>query len=106
MANKNAAICTTVVDFFATYRDAAAFADVCEAYVREDCGIIDDDGGNRKPWEDCYDFLRENMDPKRWGDFPILMEYMMPESQKRADVILLGKKQVLILEFKKKGQIY
>lgn len=106
MANKNAAICTTVAEFFATYKDAIAFADACAAYVREDCGILDDDGGNRKPWEDCYAFLRENLDLKRWGNFPILMEYMMPESQKRADVILLGQKQVLILEFKKKGQIY
>ena len=35
MANKNAAICTTVADFFATYRDAAVFADACEAYVRD-----------------------------------------------------------------------
>ncbi len=106
MTKKNTAICTTVAEFFATYKDASSFADACTAYVRDDCGISCDDGGNRKPWEDCYVFLQNHLDVKRWGNFPILMEYMMPESQKRADVILLGQKQVLILECKmKNGEI-
>lgn len=61
-----------------------------------------------RAWKDCFDVLKKEL-PNVNSDYPglqIIFEYALPyESGRRPDVILLSKKQVIILEFKQYSNI-
>lgn len=95
----NAAIVCTIDELFEHY-DRNLFTSACEKYVSADCGM---QVGklNRESWKDCYDFLERELGACKWSyDIYAAFEFKMPDSQKRADVILLTKEKVVILEFK------
>ena len=61
---------------------------------------------NDRSWNECYDFLQKYLPTDaELDDYTLAFEYMMPDSQKRADVLLLSRDKVIILEFKEKGAI-
>ena len=100
---KNAAISTTVAYLFENYT-ADTFTTECRNYVEKECGL-DVGEANEISWQDCFNFLKSNLNKDIFGSYPILFEFMMPESNKRADVIILSQKKVIILEFKRKDKI-
>lgn len=100
-AADNAAIVCTLSKLFEDY-DRDTFAIACEKYVSGNRGM---QVGKllRESWKDCYDFLRRELGNCKWArDIYAAFEFKMPNSQKRADVILLTKEKVVILEFKHK----
>lgn len=101
---ENAAIVTTVHALLNTYT-REIFTAECHRFVEVECGMPVG-AANDRSWNDCYDFLVEYLPKdKKYGDFHLVFEYMMPESMKRADVLLLTKEQVIVLEFKQKREI-
>lgn len=95
----NAAITCTLGELFENY-DRVSFAIACEKYVSGGCGMQVSES-NRESWKDCYDFLRRELGDCKWSrDIYAAFEFKMPDSQKRADIILLTKEKVVILEFK------
>lgn len=100
-AADNAAIVCTLSKLFEDY-DRDTFAIACEKYVSGNRGM---QVGEllRESWKGCYDFLRRELGNCKWArDIYAAFEFKMPNSQKRADVILLTKEKVVILEFKHK----
>ena len=82
-----------------------SFVGACENFIENECGLpIHKE--NKESWEDCYHFLVNNL-PKNpeYDNFHLIFEYIMPDTNKRADVILLTQNKVLILEFKQKNKI-
>lgn len=100
----NAAIYTTIDGLFENYT-ADTFAAKCHNYVKNDCDL-DVGEANDLSWKDCYNFLARNLNVHVFGKYPILFEFMMPESKKRADVVILSQKKVIVLEFKRKNEIF
>lgn len=101
---ENAAIVTTIHELLHVYTKEQ-FTDECHAFVENECEMPVDMANDRS-WDDCYVFLAANL-PKddKYRDFHLVFEYMMPESMKRADVLLLTQKKVIVLEFKQKAEI-
>lgn len=101
ISTNNAAIVCTLGELFGHY-DRDSFAIKCEKYVSVNCGMQVNES-NRDSWKDCYDFLKRELGSRKWPrDIYAAFEFKMPDSQKRADVILLTKEKVVILEFKRK----
>lgn len=101
ISTNNAAIVCTLGELFEHY-DRDSFAIKCEKYVSVNCGMQVNES-NRDSWKDCYDFLKRELGSCEWArNIYAAFEFKMPESQKRADVILLTKEKVVILEFKRK----
>lgn len=91
----NAAIVCTIDELFEHY-DRDLFASACENHVSTICGM---QVGklNRESWKDCYDFLKKELGSCKWSrDIYAAFEFKMPDSQKRADVILLTKEKALL----------
>lgn len=100
----NAAIITTIGGLKRDF-SKSSFTVACHSFVSSVCHLPTDDSNDRS-WEDCYDFLVRNLptDPAFEG-FPLVFEFVMPESLRRADVVLLAANQVIVLEFKQKTHI-
>lgn len=100
----NAAIAVTIKKFREEYTKER-FTRECHNFVEVDCGLPVDDSNDRS-WDDCYDFLARNLPTEEeYQSFHIAFEFIMPESQKRVDVVVLSKHKVLSLEFKEKNEI-
>jgi len=101
---KNAAIITTIKELKEIW-NKESFVKACHTFVEKACGL-ETGNANDISWADCYDFLIKNL-PKdeAYENFNLIFEYIMPDSQKRADVILLTMDKVIILEFKRKNEI-
>lgn len=101
---KNAAIVTTIREFLEDY-SVNRFVAECEAFVKNECRLPVQDG-NRHSWIDCYQFLKTYLPKEQeYVDFHLIFEFLMPESMRRSDVILLTNKKVFVLEFKQKDKI-
>jgi hypothetical protein len=100
----NAAIATTIGTFRGEYT-RARFTQECHDFVENKCSLPAD-GGNDRSWDDCYDFLSKNLPTEdQFQAFHLIFEYVMPESLRRADVLILSRHRVMVLEFKQKQEI-
>ena len=101
---ENAAIVTTIHDLLHVYTQKQFTAE-CHAFVEKECQMPVDIANDRS-WNDCYHFLAANLPQgDKYGNYHLVFEYMMPESMKRADVLLLTKEKVIVLEFKQKTEV-
>lgn len=100
----NAAIITTIGGLKSDFTKAS-FTAQCHHFVESTCGLLTD-ASNDRSWDDCYDFLVRNLpsDPAI-ESYPLVFEFVMPESLRRADVVLLASNHVIVLEFKQKDEI-
>ncbi len=100
----NAAIAVTIREFREEYTKER-FTQECHRFVETDCGLSVE-GANDRSWDDCFDFLARNLPAEdEYQNFHIAFEFIMPESQKRVDVVILSKHKVLSLEFKEKNEV-
>ena len=100
----NAAITVTIREFKAAYTQKR-FTRECHDFVQNTCGFSVSDLNNRS-WDDCYRFLYKYLPVEdQYQDFHLVFEFLMPESQKRVDVLLLTQHKVVALEFKEKREI-
>lgn len=100
----NAAIAITIGKFRNEYTKER-FTQECHNFVEVDCGLPVGDSNDRS-WDDCYDFLFRNLPTEdEYQNFHIIFEFLMPESQRRVDVVIVSKEKVLSLEFKQKNEI-
>ncbi len=99
----NAALAVTIRQLRTEYnRDR--FTQVCHDYVHT-CGLPVE-GSHDRSWNDCYDFLVKYLPTEdEYQNFHLIFEFLMPESLKRADVILLTHNKVVSLEFKEKYRV-
>lgn len=99
----NAALAVTIRQLRTEYnRDR--FTQVCHDYVRT-CGLPVEESHDRS-WNDCYYFLVKYLPTEdKYQNFHLIFEFLMPESLKRADVILLTHNKVVSLEFKEKYRV-
>ncbi len=101
---KNAALAVTIDEFRKEYTKEK-FTKACHDFVDKDC-VLPVGELNDVSWEDCYDFLLKNLPvEEEYQKFHLVFEFLMPESQRRVDVVILSEKKVLSLEFKKKVKI-
>ena len=98
-----AAITTTIKKLLTNY-DEESFIRACENFVNGECGCPISPA-NRRSWADCFRFLKANLDSPELEKYPILFEYLMVDSEKRPDVIILCEDKVVILEFKQKNEV-
>mgnify|MGYP003414515230 FL=1 len=99
-----AAIVTTIRKFREEY-NKNYFTDVCHDFVKDECSLPVDNANDRS-WDDCYDFLFKYLPRgEKYQNFHLVFEYVMPESLKRADVLILSKDKILSLEFKEKNRV-
>ncbi len=100
----NAAIAKTIGNFRGKYT-RESFTRECHDFVKDKCGLpVGDD--NDRSWGDCYDFLSKNLPTEdQFQDFHLIFEFVMPESLRRADVLILAQHRVMVLEFKEKREI-
>lgn len=104
LVKDRAALVTTLKEFREEIT-REEFVDACHDFVEKTCGCSVGEANDRS-WYDCYDFLQQYLPTDgALDDFTLAFEYMMPDSQKRADVLLLSRDKVIILEFKEKGSI-
>lgn len=98
------AISTTIGEFSSKYT-AESFKNTCHNFVKNICGLPVMESNDRS-WVNCFNFLADNL-PKdeRFKKFHLIFEFVVPDSSKRPDVILLTSHKVLILEFKDKHEI-
>ncbi len=100
----NAAITVTIREFKAAYTQKR-FTRECHDFVRNTCGFSVSDLNDRS-WDDCYCFLYKYLPVEdQYQDFHLVFEFLMPESQKRVDVLLLTQHKVVALEFKEKEEV-
>lgn len=100
----NAAIAVTIGKFRREYTKDR-FTQECHNFVSDVCGLPVGNANDRS-WDDCYDFLSKNLPTEdEYQDFHLLFEFIMPESQRRVDVVALSKRKVLLFEFKQKDVI-
>lgn len=100
----NAAITVTIREFRAAYTQER-FTKKCHDFVKNTCGFSVSDLNDRS-WDDCYHFLCKHLPLEgQYQDFHLVFEFLMPESQKRVDVLLLTQHKVVALEFKEKREI-
>lgn len=96
---KSAAIACTVDELFQKF-DSKSFSEACASYVNTDCDKSVSTS-NKDSWEDCFTFLKKQLQDCPWmNKYHLLFELVMPDSQKRADVVLLSREAVVIFEFK------
>ena len=100
---KKAAIATTVGQLL-TKSNEGLFTSTCAEFVKNECSCPVGEA-NLNSWRDCYRFLQENLSDPFFKNYHIFFEYLMVDSEKRPDVILLTKSQAVILEFKQKNEI-
>ena len=100
---KKSAMFSTVKDLLKNYTEDS-FVSTCADYVSKECGCPVGTA-NLNSWRDCFRFLQENLSDPFFQDYHVLFEYLMVDSEKRPDVILLTKSQAVILEFKQKNEI-
>ncbi|WP_370821884.1 DNA/RNA helicase domain-containing protein [Acidaminococcus massiliensis] len=82
-----------------------SFLTACHDFVEKTCGYPVEPANDRS-WRDCYDFLKTYLPADTGLDpFSMVFEYVMPDSRKQADVLLLTQHKVIILEFKQKAVI-
>jgi len=100
----NAAIAVTIGEFRKLYtRDR--FTRECHEFVEDICGLSVGELNDRS-WDDCYDFLSSYLPTEdQYQGFHLVFEFLMPESLKRVDVLLLTQNKALALEFKEKRQV-
>lgn len=100
----NAAITVTMRKFRDEYTQER-FTGTCHNYVENTWGFPVEDSNDRS-WDDCYSFLSKYLSTEeQYQDFHLVFEFAMPDSQRRANVLLLTQNKVMILEFKKKEKI-
>lgn len=100
----NAALAVSIGKFREEYTKER-FTKECHDFVSEECGLPVGEANDRS-WDECYDFLSKNLPVEdEYQNFHIVFEFVMPESQRRVDVVILSKKKVLSLEFKEKNAI-
>lgn len=99
----NTAIETTIGKLFVEYSEEK-FIEECANYVGQVCGCPIS-ASNRRSWGDCFRFLKNNINSPEFWNYPILFEYMMVDSERRPDVIILCQDKVVILEFKEKCRV-
>lgn len=81
------------------------FTGECHKFIEHACGYPVSDLNDRS-WDDCYDFLSKYLPTEnQYQDFHIVFEFLMPDSLKRVDVLLLTQNKVVVLEFKEKKKI-
>lgn len=102
---RNAAIITTIGGLKKDFPKKSDFVNRCHYFIESICNtpvsVAQD-----VSWGDCYDFLIKNLpDESVFEGFPLIFEFVMPESLCRADVVLLAKKHVIVFEFKQKNKI-
>ncbi len=100
----NSALTVTIEKFRNEYTKER-FKQECHDFVSADCGLPVGDSNDRS-WYDCYDFLYSHLPTEpEYQNFHIVCEFVMPDSLRRVDVVILSKNKVLSLEFKEKNQI-
>lgn len=100
----NAAIAITIGKLRGDYT-RERFTRECHAFVEDKCGLPVGDANDRS-WDDCYAFLSKNLPTEdQFQDFHLIFEFVMPESLCRADVLILARHRVIVLEFKQKLKI-
>jgi len=100
----NAAITTTIGEFLNRY-SVDRFVKECHKYVQKDCAFIVKDSHDNS-WKNCGKFLNKYLPSgSKYKDFHLIFEFLMPESMKRADAIILTKKKVIVLVFNQKKEI-
>ena len=100
----NAAITVTIGTFRSEYTQKR-FTEECHNFVEHTCGYPVSDLNDRS-WDDCYNFLYKYLPSEsQYQDFHLVFEFLMPESLKRVDVLLLTQNKVMALEFKEKRAV-
>lgn len=101
---ENAAIAVTIGKLRTEYT-RERFTQECHDFVENTCGLPVGEL-NDNSWNDCFDFLSRYLPTEdRFQDFHLIFEFVMPESLRRVDVILLTQNKVLSLEFKEKNEV-
>ncbi len=100
----HAAISVTIGTFRREYTQKR-FTEECHNFVKHTCGYPVSDLNDRS-WDDCYSFLSKYLPTEnQYQEFHIVFEFLMPDSLKRVDVLLLTQNKVVVLEFKEKREI-
>ncbi len=101
---ENAAIAVTIGQLRGEYTQEQ-FTRACHNYVENICGLSVSEANDRS-WDDCYNFLVKYLpEGVEFQNFHLVFEFVMPETLRRVDVILLTKNKVLSLEFKEKSKV-
>ena len=105
ISGKRAALVTTIGDVLSDSFTKASFTATCHEFVGNEFAL-EVSGSNDTSWNHCFDFLRKNLPhDKKYHAYQLAFEYCMPESNCRADVVLLTSTEVLVMEFKDKNEI-
>lgn len=100
----HAAIAVTIGKFRREYTQKR-FTEECHNFIEHTCGYPVSDLNDRS-WDDCYSFLSKYLPTEnQYQEFHIVLEFLMPDSLKRVDVLLLTQNKVVVLEFKEKKEI-
>ncbi len=104
MCMNKAAIAVTIGEFRKLYT-RERFTHECHEFVENTCGLASDELNDRS-WDDCYDFLSRYLPTEnQYQGFHLVFEFVMPESQKRLDALLLTQNKAIALEFKEKNRV-
>ena len=105
---KKVAVVTTVDELMNLGRNC--FVDSCTTFLKS-LGFKEVKDKLVQSWRNCFSFLIRHW-PQELLDndntekqFPLLFEFLMPNSWCRSDVILLTEKKVIVFEFKQKDTI-
>lgn len=105
---KKAAVVATVDELMNLGRNC--FVDSCTTFLKS-LGFKEVKDKLVQSWRNCFSFLIRHW-PQELLDndntekqFPLLFEFLMPNSWCRSDVILLTEKKVIVFEFKQKDTI-
>ena len=100
----NAAIVTTIKKLREEYTQNR-FTSECHDFVENTCGLSVSEANDRS-WNDCYDFLHKYLPTEeQYQNIHLIFEFVMPESNRRVDVVLITQKKVVVLEFKEKNYV-
>ena len=101
---RNAAIVTTIKKLREEYTQNR-FTSECHDFVENTCGLSVSEANDRS-WNDCYDFLHKYLPTEeQYQNRHLIFEFVMPESNRRVDVVLITQKKVVVLEFKEKNYV-
>ena len=102
---KDRAALVTTVEEFRRESTREGFVSACHNFVEKTCGCPAEPANDRA-WSDCYDFLKRYLPADaELAPFSMAFEYVMPDSRKQADAVLLTQNKAIILEFKQKTVI-
>lgn len=102
---KDRAALVTTVEKFRRESTREGFVSACHNFVEKTCGCPAEPANDRA-WRDCYDFLKRYLPADaELAPFSMAFEYVMPDSRKQADAVLLTQNKAIILEFKQKTVI-